>query len=78
MAKTRPEDKSYLMKKVGFYHSEAAFIAQFGDALEMDNGYRHPASYIMEAADDIAYCLADMEDAVEKGILGGEISALLR
>ncbi|TMO90383.1 dGTPase [Pseudoalteromonas ruthenica] len=73
MAKNaRPEDKSYLMKKVGFYHSEAAFIAQLGDALEMDNGCRHPASYIMEAADDIAYCLADMEDAVEKGILSVE------
>ncbi len=65
----RPKDKDYLMKKVGYYHSEAKFVAHMCDALEMQNGCRHPASYIMEAADDIAYCLADMEDAVEKGIL---------
>lgn len=37
--------------------------------LEMEVGHRHPASYIMEAADDISYCIADLEDAVEKGIL---------
>ncbi|CAA2929061.1 Deoxyguanosinetriphosphate triphosphohydrolase [Arsenophonus endosymbiont of Bemisia tabaci Q2] len=29
---------------------------------------RFPLSYIMEAADDISYCIADLDDAVEKGI----------
>ena len=29
---------------------------------------RFPLTYIMEAADDISYCVADLEDAVEKSI----------
>lgn len=37
--------------------------------MQIQVGNRHPVAYIMEAADDIAYCLADMEDAVEKGII---------
>jgi dGTPase len=60
---------SYLKKKVGYYFSEKAYIATLCDKLNIQVGHRHPASYIMEAADDISYCIADLEDAVEKGIL---------
>ncbi|MEH6446272.1 MAG: dGTPase, partial [Oceanospirillaceae bacterium] len=62
-------DKSYLMKKVGYYFSETSFIEDMSSSLELEQGCRFPLSYIMEAADDISYCLADIEDAVEKGIL---------
>jgi len=62
-------DRSYLMKKPGYYLSEERAIAELRKALEMEYGCRHPLSYIMEAADDISYCYADIEDAVEKGIL---------
>ena len=31
-----------------------------------DKIYRHPATYLLEAADDIAYLFADLEDAVKK------------
>ncbi len=65
--KTHP--LSYIQKKVGFYFSEQEFVSELCDKLNIKIGHRHPASYIMEAADDIAYCLADMEDAVEKGII---------
>ncbi|MEI5637670.1 MULTISPECIES: dGTPase [unclassified Pseudoalteromonas] len=69
---------STLQKKVGYYYSESEFISELCDKLQMPLGHRHPVAYIMEAADDIAYCLADMEDAVEKGILGvDELTALL-
>ena len=45
----------------------------------MQVGCRHPVSYIMEAADDISYCIADIEDAVEKDILDvDKLCALLR
>ncbi|MBQ4852813.1 dGTPase [Pseudoalteromonas sp. MMG012] len=64
-----PNNKSYLQKKVGFYYSESKFVTQLWNTLNIEAGNRHPAAYIMEAADDIAYCLADMEDAVEKGII---------
>ncbi|HTO18242.1 MAG TPA: dGTPase [Pseudomonas sp.] len=58
---------AYLNKKPGFYLSEQAFIYDLWATLGMAPGSRHPAVYIMEAADDIAYCLADIEDSVEKG-----------
>lgn len=60
---------SYLKKKVGYYFSEKAFVEQLQQSLNINHQHRHPATYIMEAADDISYCMADLEDAVEKGIL---------
>ena len=33
---------------------------------QQDTIYRHPATYLLEAADDIAYLFADLEDAVKK------------
>ncbi len=74
-----PADFSYLMKKPGFYHTEQDFIRQQNAALQIQPQHRHPLSYIMEAADDISYCLADIEDAVEKDILSLEqVAELLK
>lgn len=60
---------SYLKKKPGFYYSEHAFIEKVQQTLGVAPGHRFPLTYIMEAADDISYLTADLEDAVEKGIL---------
>lgn len=60
---------SYLKKKAGYYLSEKDFINNMQAALQMREGCRHPLTYIMEAADDIAYCFADIEDGVDKKIL---------
>ncbi|MBD1583744.1 dGTPase [Pseudoalteromonas sp. S16_S37] len=68
--KTQP--LSYLQKKVGYYFSEQTFVHTLCDKLQITPGHRHPVSYIMEAADDISYCLADIEDAVEKGLISVE------
>ncbi len=69
----KPEDKlehlSYLRKKVGYYISEQPYINNLRQALDIQPYCRSPFCYIMEAADDISYGLADLEDAVEKGIL---------
>ncbi|MCE8021093.1 dGTPase [Halomonas sp. MCCC 1A11036] len=62
-------DGAYLRKKPGFYLSEEDFVHELWSALGMPLGSRHPVTWIMEAADDISYGLADIEDAVEKGIL---------
>lgn len=59
----------YLKKKPGFYYSEKDFIAAIQETLGVTPGHRFPLTYIMEAADDISYLTADLEDAVEKGIL---------
>jgi len=64
-----PQNKNYIMKKVGYYYSEKSFVEALQTELKMEPYCRHPASYIMEAADDISYCLADIEDAVEKDII---------
>ncbi len=64
--------QSYLTKKAGFYLSEKEFVKSIQIALEIKKECRHPLTYIMEAADDISYCFADIEDAVDKGILSVE------
>lgn len=63
------ENKDYLMKKPGYYLSEEKQVEALRTHLDLEFGCRHPLTYIMEAADDISYCFADIEDAVEKGIL---------
>ncbi|AEF53190.1 dGTPase [Marinomonas posidonica] len=68
----KPDDdqaKAYLQKKVGFYLSELPIVNTINDTLNIQAGNRSPFAYVMEAADDISYCIADIEDAVEKGIL---------
>jgi dGTPase len=68
--KPSDDDKfKYLKKKVGYYKSEEDYINTLCDKLNIKPNHRHPVAYIMEAADDISYCLADLEDAVEKEIL---------
>ncbi|MBJ7223258.1 MULTISPECIES: dGTPase [unclassified Brenneria] len=64
-----PAQYDYLMKKPGYYLAEEAFVTTLREALSMGEFHRHPLTYIMEAADDISYCIADLEDAVEKDIL---------
>ncbi|QOY55757.1 dGTPase [Candidatus Sulfurimonas marisnigri] len=63
------EPFDYLMKKPGFYYSEKDLIEQIQKKLDVEHGHRFPITYIMEAADDISYLTADLEDSVEKGIL---------
>lgn len=63
-----PAQFNYLMKKPGFYLSEEKFVHELMAQVNMQPFHRYPLTYIMEAADDISYCIADLEDAVEKQI----------
>lgn len=63
-----PPSHDYLMKKPGYYLSEEAYIERLRQELELAPFSRFPLTWIMEAADDISYCVADLEDAVEKRI----------
>ncbi|EOW6431171.1 dGTPase [Cronobacter turicensis] len=67
-----PETHSYLMKKPGFYLSEDQYISRLRKELQLETYSRFPLAWIMEAADDISYCVADLEDAVEKRIFSVE------
>ena len=67
-----PPSHSYLMKKPGYYLSEEAYIERLRKELSLTPNGRFPLTWIMEAADDISYCVADLEDAVEKRIFSVE------
>jgi len=56
-----------IKKKAGYFNSERSTVHTIWDTLGMRHRTRHPLTYVMEAADDIAYCVSDIEDAIEKG-----------
>jgi dGTPase len=58
-----------LSKKPGYFESEKTSVLQMKAELGMNSNARYPLAYIMEAADDIAYCISDIEDGIEKGII---------
>ncbi len=53
-------------KKMGYYYAERDIFADLQETLGT-NGKRHPLTYVLEAADDIAYKTADIEDSFKKG-----------
>lgn len=55
-------------KKHGFFVSERDIATQVLETVGLSVGHRHPLAYIMEACDDIAYAVLDIEDAVKKGL----------
>jgi len=55
-------------KKMGYFLAEKDTFEDIQNSLGT-NGCRHPLTFLLEAADDIAYKTADIEDAVKKGCL---------
>ena len=60
--------KTLLNKKIGFFSSEKELYNLINSKLGL-NHKRHPLTFLLEAADDIAYLTADVEDAHKKGII---------
>jgi len=70
---------SVVSKKHGFFKSEEHIAKQVWEKTGLDMGRRHPAAYLMEACDDIAYVVLDAEDAVKKGLASfSDLLAFLR
>ena len=70
---TREADKKdSSKKKAGYFSTEEALFERMRTELGIEPGCRHPLSYIMEAADDIAYCMSDIEDGFEKDLINLE------
>jgi dGTPase len=63
-------------KKPGYYHTEEGVITWLRETLDLSPHCRHPFAYLMEAADDIAYCLSDIEDGIEKRLFTAREMAL--
>ena len=55
-------------KKLGYYYADKEIFEEISRETGT-NGKRHPLTFILEAADDIAYKTADIEDAFVKGFL---------
>ena len=53
-------------KKMGYFKSEEELFLRV-QKITGTNGRRNPLTFILEAADDIAYATADIEDAFKKG-----------
>lgn len=62
-------DKPLKKGKFGYFNSEKEVVEKIYKCTGLEDGIRHPATFILEAADDIAYLCADIEDAVKKGII---------
>lgn len=60
---------SEIKKKGGYFLTEEDIVKECWEKLGMAENSRHPLVYIMEAADDIAYSISDIEDALEKGLI---------
>jgi dGTPase len=71
---TRPSTK-----KPGFFASEASIVEWIRCETGLAEGQRHPLAWLMEACDDIAYRVLDIEDAMKKSIVSPEdVLAYLR
>ena len=57
--------------KLGYYHTDREtfeWVARSTGTFFEDEHHRHPLTFILEAADDIAYATADLEDSYKKGL----------
>lgn len=63
------EDMADKFKKPGYFNTEKTLVKEMRKAVGIKKNKRYALSFIMEAADDIAYCLSDIEDGIEKGLM---------
>jgi dGTPase len=74
----QPESEKF-RKKVGYFPSERKLVEEIWKALNLKTdtkgspAQRHPLAFVMEAADDISYCLSDIEDAIEQGVVSEDL-----
>lgn len=54
-------------RKPGFFKVDEERVNEAREKLGM-GAQRFPLTFLMEACDDIAYCLSDIEDGIEKGL----------
>ncbi|MFG6447931.1 dGTPase [Roseateles sp. BYS180W] len=61
-------------KKAGYFKTEEALVRHIWNEFDYKNPQRFPLAYIVEAADDLAYCISDLEDSIEKKLLNQKIA----
>lgn len=66
-AKKAKQDQRLIAKKIGYYESESELFKEIKENTGT-LGCRNPLTFILEAADDLAYTFADLEDGYKKGM----------
>jgi dGTPase len=75
---TEVDKNSKSRKKPGYFYSENELISRIREKTGT-GAARNPITFLVEAADDIVYSVADVEDAVKKGVLSWkQLEMLLR
>jgi dGTPase len=62
------KDTAIIYKKMGYFYAERETFDDITGSTGIEH-CRHPLTFLLEAADDIAYLTADIEDATKKGIM---------
>lgn len=73
------DKKNPIAKKYGYFESEHSLVKALRKETGLGEGQRHPLTWIMEACDDIAYSVLDVDDAMKKGVISpDDVLASLR
>jgi len=72
VASHQASSSSAVTKKHGYFASERDVVEWIHKETGLSSGQRHPLTWIMEASDDIAYSVLDIEDAIKKGLVSAE------
>jgi dGTPase len=66
-------------KKGGYFESEKEVVDWVREQTGLKEGQRHPLTWIMEACDDIAYSVLDVDDLLKKGMMSpDDVLVILR
>ncbi|MEF9936503.1 deoxyguanosinetriphosphate triphosphohydrolase [Carnobacterium sp.] len=68
VSSTEINKKQIRSKKMGYFHADQQLFDEITESTGALNR-RHPLTYLLEVADDIAYLNADLEDGIKKDIV---------
>ena len=69
---SKTDKGSAATKKFGFFVSEVDVVNWVRRATGLEEGQRHPLTWLIEACDDTAYSILDAEDAIKKDLVSPE------
>lgn len=59
-------------KKIGYFDAEKEIVTWIRSKTGLKEKQRHPLTWIMEACDDVAYSILDVDDVMKKGVASPE------